>query len=527
MSDLEEYLDAAAFEKGLKAVDEELNKYAMVVAFAPIKLMAAGGFLAVNYLRNRGATGDIDYLLDPEWEVDDDIKIPLRQAIATVSSKLHYNEQWANEDIATFITKEAKARLFRGAVEQNIILFKGSNLMVLAAPIEWALERKLRRIYAAQRDRKAEFDMSDALALLKYMRDRNGGPLDRGYISTLNVNKFDVMPDASTMERIRAAYLEKYGENSSTSKPATGIGRPSVLSREAPTEESATSSGPKQCASNKDQEQPQAGVATSFRPFFALVEDTSSSRFYHPTVRYIFSDDDTDVITEAAMRSLNQQQTQHDPSKETRRGKGKKPDVEENEPDPSSLHHLYARKLPLPTPGTKQHFIILDIEPTGASQGALRTESPLPINPSSDPISHLSSQLPTPLQHPCQLPSDYKITSAHSLSSTWQVLNAQLAPAPTFDSPLNPNTTAKNPIDSDPFPGSGLMLSIEGTSGSSATKALGGTQGNNADEVERQTLEEMVELFETRMSELRKIVDASESGVQDREEGPPGKNEGE
>ncbi|KAL1855014.1 hypothetical protein Plec18170_004427 [Paecilomyces lecythidis] len=184
-----------------------------IVAFAPIRMIAAGGFLAVSYLKNRESTGDLDYLIEPEFADDREIKTPLQRAIYSVASQLHYNEDWANQESDIFVTKEARNFLFEQAEKQGITLFKGENLKVLAAPLEWALERKLRRIYAANRDRKAEYDMTDALALLKALRVRNNGPLDEESIRTMNVNGFDVLPDHETMQRVAREYRHKYNED--------------------------------------------------------------------------------------------------------------------------------------------------------------------------------------------------------------------------------------------------------------------------------------------------------------------------
>ncbi|EEQ30553.1 hypothetical protein McanMca71_000743 [Microsporum canis] len=206
------FLEKDDFKKGLEALDEEMGKNEMVVAFAPIRLIAAGGFLAVMLLQNRTATGDLDYLIEPEWATDIDIQKPLKDAIVKVSRDLDYNIEWANEDLSLFVTMDARDYLFSKAKEQNIVLFKGAYLIVLAAPIEWALERKIRRIHAADRGRKTKFDLSDCLAMLRYLRGQQNGPLDREHIRTLNVNNFDIMPDEKTMDIIATAYREKFDE---------------------------------------------------------------------------------------------------------------------------------------------------------------------------------------------------------------------------------------------------------------------------------------------------------------------------
>lgn len=196
---------------GLETLDAEMGINPYLSAFGPIKLITAGGFLAVSYLGSRKTTGDLDYLLDPKWAHDSDIKNPLREAMGRVGERLQFNNDWINEDIALFVTKESREYLFREAQKQQIVLWEGPNLMVLAAPMEWALERKLRRIHAGNRDRKAEFDLQDALAILKFMRDKKG-PLDKEYIRRLNVNSFDMTPDNATMDRVAAAYRNEFDE---------------------------------------------------------------------------------------------------------------------------------------------------------------------------------------------------------------------------------------------------------------------------------------------------------------------------
>jgi hypothetical protein len=189
-----------------------MGKDPYIAAFAPIRIIAAGGFVAVSYLKSRESTADIDYLLDPEWAQDRDIKVPLREAMAKVAEQLQFSEDWINEDLSLFVTRSAREYLFKTAEEQNILLWEGANLRVLAAPLEWVLERKLRRLHTGTRGQKAEYDMQDCIAVLKCLRDRNEGPLDRNYVASLNVNSFDVVPDLATIERVRAEYRKKFNE---------------------------------------------------------------------------------------------------------------------------------------------------------------------------------------------------------------------------------------------------------------------------------------------------------------------------
>lgn len=198
--------------KALRHSINEMGRNVWLAAFAPIRLITAGGFLAVSYLKNRDSTGDLDYLLDPEFAGDANIQHALHDAIRSVAYRLKYNDEWINEAMAIFVTKKTRETLFEQAEKQGITLFKGENLEILAAPIEWALERKLRRIYAANRDRKAELDMADTISLLKHLRVRNNGPLNSESIRTMNMNGFDVSPDHRIMQRVADAYRRKYNE---------------------------------------------------------------------------------------------------------------------------------------------------------------------------------------------------------------------------------------------------------------------------------------------------------------------------
>lgn len=45
-----------------------------------------------------------------------------------------------------------------------------------------------------------------------------------------------------------------------------------------------------------------------FRPFFTLIEEAETGEHHHPSVHYVFSDDDPDIITSAVVESLYAEQ---------------------------------------------------------------------------------------------------------------------------------------------------------------------------------------------------------------------------
>ncbi|KAJ5262599.1 hypothetical protein N7524_007904 [Penicillium chrysogenum] len=242
------------------------------------------------------------------------------------------------------------------------------------------------------------------------------------------------------------------------------------------------------------QEQPLSHPA--FQPFFTLIEDAHTSDYYHPTVHYIFSDDDTDIVTEAAIRSLAAQQEALSDSKKDRIAQIQASNLQDEIKDSSNPDLAKSTLLPPPVPGVRENYVILDMEPSphtpGAAQTSPVTEQVAPgkgggtRSISSSPAN--ASALP---QDQGQLHPQYRVTEAQSFSSTWQVLNTEVVPAPTFEN--------SNPSES---PGHGLMLKIRGTGG--LPIKVGGKDKEG-------TLEEMMDQFAKRMSELQVVIDAAEA----------------
>ncbi|KAH8690086.1 hypothetical protein BGW36DRAFT_364812 [Talaromyces proteolyticus] len=231
----------------------------------------------------------------------------------------------------------------------------------------------------------------------------------------------------------------------------------------------------------------------AFRPFFTLIEDVHSSDYHHPTVHYIFSDDDPDLITEASLRAL---ELSHDsPAQNVLGGSsGEGSETAQQRQSPTLEKPSY---LPPPLPGVQERFIVLDVERTSSLSGGGTVEQ---VATSAGTGTTAASTPPTQKQpqppHQQASSHGYRVASAHSLTPDWQVLDSSLSLAPTFDTPQNtndPDTAA---------PSSALMLRIQGTAGFS-------TGRENDKEGKTQTLEEMMEQFDKRMFELRRVIEAS------------------
>ncbi|KAJ5778739.1 hypothetical protein N7520_001985 [Penicillium odoratum] len=231
----------------------------------------------------------------------------------------------------------------------------------------------------------------------------------------------------------------------------------------------------------------------AFQPFFTLIEDIPTAEYHHPTVHYIFSDDDTDIITEAALRSLEAQQDALPGSKKHHTYIGQHDGQEDH--DASTL-------LPPPIPGIRENYVILDVEPVPASEHTTTAPSPaaMQFGPGVNPMSSSPATQPSPGAGTAPQPQ-FRVTSAKSFSPDWQVMRSEMVPAPTFE----------NNEDGDGT-GHGLLLKIHGTGGlpyaAESTKERGTSR-----------LEEMMNQFAKRMSELQTVIDSAYVEGEKRQDG--------
>lgn len=190
----------------LTALDEEIGNSKNLRKAIPINLLSAGGFVAVSYLRNRHATQDIDYIIDPSIENLGKIKEKLQKAILTVARKHKINHEWINAHMELFAVGGTKAQLFRESIDQKVVLWRGKNLVIYAVKWEWSLARKLKRIGSERRD----IDISDAVEILKIMVDENDGPLTRDRMKAWNTIVYTPIEDW-VLDVVAAKFSAKYG----------------------------------------------------------------------------------------------------------------------------------------------------------------------------------------------------------------------------------------------------------------------------------------------------------------------------
>jgi hypothetical protein len=158
----------------------------------------------------------------------------------------------------------------------------------------------------------------------------------------------------------------------------------------------------------------------NFKPFFTLIDDTTSGEHYHPYVHYVFADDDPAIVTAASMRSLGLDDTKfmpHDTQNDSERQQAQERGSEDGE-DP-----LVESPLPPPIPGVKEHYLIVDLGADGRT-----------------------------------------IVDAQSLSPEWQITESSIRTAPSFD---------------ESSPDQGYMLRVEGLEIPSKNKGKGKGQAGD------------------------------------------------
>ncbi|OAA66310.1 hypothetical protein ISF_04148 [Cordyceps fumosorosea ARSEF 2679] len=122
------------------------------------------------------------------------------------------NADWLNDQLAIFVRRDKRRALFLESVQQGIILYEGDNLLVYAGRLDWALERKVRRVaHAKDRRRDKNVDTTDAAAIIKLMtsRDEYDTPLTFEF-------GFDVPPSDEAIRQVARYYKETYGDGGIT-----------------------------------------------------------------------------------------------------------------------------------------------------------------------------------------------------------------------------------------------------------------------------------------------------------------------
>lgn len=191
-----------------------------------------------------------------------------------------------------------------------------------------------------------------------------------------------------------------------------------------------------------------------FQPFFTLIADTSSSTTYHPRqIHYLFSDDDTEILTNACLdSSVPPHPNEADPIS---------PSSSREHPPTAKLKSRSKQPRSNVPKERENRVLVLDVDESGSL-----------------------------------------ITKAHSLTPSWQILSTTLAPAPTWEAPNTSQTEGANS-------NGGMMLRVEGTDGSDIGREHRNVGlGIDGGAVEEEDFGTLMAEFDERMRLLRTIVEA-------------------
>ena len=198
----------------------------------------------------------------------------------------------------------------------------------------------------------------------------------------------------------------------------------------------------------KGEGEEQALSRPSFNPFFVLVEDVNTSEHFHPTVHYLFLDDDLDVLTDACVDALSTTSQSRSRSLTSSQQRLLASGSAESQPGgPLQLSDQRATRYD----NSNERYIIVDIGSSGDN-----------------------------------------VTGVHSLTADWQALGAEITDAPTWETDELPRSDQT----------AGLMLRIEGVQNLGYGELPAGMEELASDEARL----ELVELFEKRMNTLRKVI---------------------
>lgn len=172
----------------------------------PIVTYALGGYVSVTLIHNRPTTHDIDFILAPTAN-HDKILEKMRAAIARVADRYNLAEDWMNNSAEGYAYESLKHSLFGRAVDQNVVLYSGRNLIIYAAPWDWALARKLQILSSLPRP--GQKDLSDAVAYLYRLNQQRRVLLTKA--EARDFNQYILSPVSETaITNLDQAYRDTY-----------------------------------------------------------------------------------------------------------------------------------------------------------------------------------------------------------------------------------------------------------------------------------------------------------------------------
>ncbi|KAJ4326179.1 hypothetical protein N0V84_003230 [Fusarium piperis] len=190
----------------LEALDAEITQSEYLLPEAPLRLVSSGGFVAIDMLGTRETTTEIDFILSPDSLDMAKLRRELYKATVRVSRKHNISRGWM-KDVESSIQggENEKNLLIRNSILQDVILWRGANLIVYAVEWHWALAHKLKMMEDGR-----EADTRDAVAILSELYMICNIPIPRNIIQSWdNLVRTPIKEEA--IDRLAAAFIARYG----------------------------------------------------------------------------------------------------------------------------------------------------------------------------------------------------------------------------------------------------------------------------------------------------------------------------
>ncbi|KAI1764695.1 hypothetical protein GGR53DRAFT_302605 [Hypoxylon sp. FL1150] len=200
-------LTSEDMDRALGLLDEAIADSDLLMSVAPLRFLSLGGMLAVKVFQNRESTRDIDVLIDPNVDAVSEYRQEIFRVFSVVAERGRYEEDWCNDELRLFIGRERRLDLFFESINQGLVVYEGQNLIIWAGVLEFALERKLRRLNDETRRIRAT-DISDSIALVHSMRGEH--PLSIQYIRSLDRNRMGLLVADRSIAEVADGYIKKY-----------------------------------------------------------------------------------------------------------------------------------------------------------------------------------------------------------------------------------------------------------------------------------------------------------------------------
>ncbi|PNS13968.1 hypothetical protein CAC42_6481 [Sphaceloma murrayae] len=174
-----------------------------------ISVAAVGGAVNTLLLRSQQTTYDIDIFGS---DFSNDSRRLLDEAMQ--SARANYpglGTDWLNTETQMWMSGTLHRELTLGAREQDVVVFRGAGLEILAAPWEYAFSAKISRLLTGGSQVKP-YDLDDAVVYIhQFLRTSRANHVSVATAMAWSKSFHTEMTSDILLNRVNKAYQQKYG----------------------------------------------------------------------------------------------------------------------------------------------------------------------------------------------------------------------------------------------------------------------------------------------------------------------------